>query len=251
MLDFDGYNAYAEAMAGPVPSPVIVPIGDNSASFVFPYHYDEDSIAPSDLVEQGGLDGTQRYLGVCMFTGKGSNQRKVYTLGAVENYDSASIQAIAATWNPASAGTYHALLFISDREIADGDADTNGAYIPILPSVSSVLVQLDTWSLSNLTVEADQLARAVGVAWSVTLGNSISGTRQADVTCIYYYDDNGTEVEYARETQTVSLRSGINSGDCDKGNVMQVLSRVVVSVDITDSVHGNAHVNQQAYVTQL
>ena len=252
VLDFNGYNANAQPMAGQVSSPVLVPVNDNSASFLFPYHYDPLDIAPSDIVEPGGLFSTARYLGVCLFTGTGANQRKVYTFGAVGNYDSESIHSLIASWNPASPGLYNACLFISDREIEVGDSDTNGAYIPILPSITTnILVQLETWNLSNLVVEADQLGRAVGVSWSVTLGNTISGTKQATVTCVYYYDDNGVEREYATETQTVNLQSGSNSGDCDKSNVMQILSRVVVSVDITDAVHGNGHINQQAYVTQF
>jgi len=252
MLDFENYHATAQPMAGQVSSPVIVPVNDNSASFLFPYHYDENDLAPSDIIEHGSLDTSTRYLGVCIFTGTGANQRKVYTLGPVGNYDSASIHSLVGSWTPASPGLYYACLFISDREIEVGDSDTQGIYIPILPSIStSILVQLETWNLSNLVVEADQLVRAVGVSWSVTLGNNISGTKQATVTCIYYYDDNGVEREYATETQTVNLQSGTNTGNCDKSNVTQILSRVVVSVDITDAVHGNGHINQQAYVTQL
>ena len=249
LLDFDGYNSNAQAMAGQVSSPVVVPVGELAASFLFPYHYNQYDIAPSDLIEHGGLDNTQRYLGVCMFTGKASNQRKVYTLAEVEHYDDETIHSLIAAWNPAAVGTYYVLLFVSDRQIADGDADTNGAYIPILPSISRVGVQLESWHMSNLVIEADQVLRTVGIEWSVELSNNAS--KQATATYIYYYDNAGTEEEYARDTETITLYHGTNTGTHDKNNVLQIISRVVMSIDITDSVHGNDHVNAQAYITQL
>ena len=250
ILDFNGYNKNAQPMAGQVSSPVLVPVNDNSASFLFPYHYDELDIAPSDIVEPGGLFATQRYLGICLFTGTGSNQRKVYTIGPVENYDIETINSLVGSWTPASPGSYHALLFISDREIEVGDSDTNGAYIPILPSISQVLVQLDTWNLSSLEVQADQLRTDVDVIWSVNLLNNIAGQKQATIECWYYYEDQNQEQEYAKYTGTVDLSSGWNNGRIERSTVRESLTRVVVAITIVDSVHGTGYINEQAYVNQ-
>ncbi len=250
-LDFDRYFANAQVFVGPVPSPVEVPVGDVTASFFWPYTYDAQAIAPSDLIPSGGNANTTRYLGVCMFTGVQANQRKVYTQYAVDHYDDTTLQHIEGDWNPASVGTRYMFLFISDRAIALGDTEAVGEYIPILPSYSAVQVQLESWKLRNLSIVASQLGQAVSVDWSVDLQNSRGTT--ATVACHYYYEDaNHQEQEFTPSySASVNLSAGTNTGDCDKSSVQYILTRVVVSIAITDSVHGNEYIEGEALLNQI
>lgn len=251
VLDFNGYYANAQPFVGQVSSPVLIPVGDHAATFLWPYVYDEQAIAPSDIVPSSGNLNTTRYLGVCLFTGVQGNQRKVYTLAEVSHYNDGTIHLIEGDWGHASVGTYHAFLFISDRQIALGDTETVGEYIPILPSISTVVVSLEQWNLLNLVIDAEQLGRYVSVGWSVNLQNSRGTT--ATVECHYYYKDaNEQEVEYLpSDSQQVNLSSGTNTGDFYKQNVPWTIWRVVVSVAISDPVHGNAFINQEAYPNQV
>ena len=248
MFDFNEYYHYAEAMAGQVSSPVLVPVNDTSAPFLFPYHYDQYSIAPSDIVEEGNITSATRYLGICMFTGTNANQRKVYTFGAVSNYDSTSIHSLLGAWNNASVGWYHAFLFISDRAIAEGDTEVQGKYIPIVPSISYVSVQMEPWKLRNMAATATQSGTTVTVNWSVDLQNSVG--KQATLQCVYYYYDNNSNlVVYATDTSTVNLVSGANSATVTKTSVREIIVKVNVSLSITDSVHGNEYAETDAFIT--
>lgn len=248
--DFDRYYANAQPFVSPVSGPVVIPVGDHAATFFWPYVYDEQAIAPSDIVP--GIDATiTRYLGVCLFTGVQGNQRKVYTLAEVSHYDDYNIHLIEGDWGHASVGTYHAFLFISDRQIALGDTEAVGEYTPILPSISTVVVSLEQWKLRNLVIEAEQLSRTVTVAWVVDLQNNRGTT--ATVECHYYYmDANNQEQELLPSySQQVNLQAGTNAGNCDKSGVDWIISRVVVSITIYDATHGNEHINGEAYPTPL
>ena len=251
ILDFNRYYANAQPFVSPISEPVVIPVGEHAATFLWPYVYDEKAIAPSDIVPSSGNLNTTRYLGVCLFTGVQGNQRKVYTTFDVAHFNDGTIHLIEGDWGHASVGTYHAFLFISDRQIALGDTEEVGEYIPILPSISTVVVSLEQWKLRNLVIEAEQLSRTVTVAWSVDLQNSRGTT--ATVECHYYYmDDNNQEQELLPSySQQVNLQAGTNAGNCDKSGVDWIISRVVVSITIYDATHGNEHINGEAYPTPL
>ena len=250
-LDFDGYFKDAVPFAQQVQTPIVVPVTDTATTFRFPYAYDPAAIAPSDLVPHGALISTTRYLGVCVFAGTGSSSRYVWTMDEVSDYDDDTISYIWATVNNIAAGWYRAFLFISDREIELGGTEEIGEYIPIAPSFSYVNVQMEQWDLNTLSIEADQLGQSVGVGWSVKLGNNT--IKQASVECRYYYKDaNDQEVELLpRYEGTVNLSYGTNRGDCDRSSVNYIIWRVVVTITITDSIHGNEDIYGEAYPNQL
>lgn len=251
--DFNRYYANAQPFVSPVSGPIVIPVGDHAATFLWPYVYDEQAIAPSDIDPSAGIIGATvtRYLGVCLFTGVQGNQRKVYTLAEVSHYDDYNIHLIEGDWGQASGGTYHAFLFISDRQIALGDTEAVGEYTPILPSISTVVVSMEGWDLRNLVVEGEQLGRTVTVAWAVELRNSRGTT--ATVECHYYYlDENNQQIEILPSfSQQVNLQAGMNYGNCDRSSVNWLVYRVEVTIRIVDPIHGGTTAGGDAIIQQL
>lgn len=251
VLDFNRYYANAQAFVGQVPSPVTIPVSERAITLLWPYVYDSQALAPSDLIPYNSLDNVTRYLGVCLCTGANANQRRVYTTYDVSHFDDSTIRLIQGDWNPAPLSQILAFLFISDRQIAIGDTEVNGEYIPILPSISLVSEQIEQWKLRNLSVVASQLGQNVTVSWSVDLQNT--GGTTATVECHYYYlDGNDQEQEFTPSySAQVSLTAGTNTGNCNKSSVNQILSRVVVSIAIVDSFHGNDYISKEELLNQI
>lgn len=250
-LDFNRYYANAQAFVGQVPSPVTIPVSERAITLLWPYVYDSQALAPSDLIPYNSLDNVTRYLGVCLCTGANANQRRVYTTYDVSHFDDSTIRLIQGDWNPAPRSQILAFLFISDRQIAIGDTEVNGEYIPILPSISLVSEQIEEWKLRNLSVVASQLGQNVTVSWSVDLQNT--GGTTATVECHYYYlDGNDQEQEFTPSySAQASLTAGTNTGNCNKSNVTFLLSRVVVSIAIVDSLHGNDYISKEELLNQI
>lgn len=251
ILDFNGYYANAQPFVGEADSPVIVPIGDFAASFFWHYVYDAQALAPSDILPERGLIDVTRYLGVCMFTGTGASNRKVYTLHDVGHYDDSTIHLIEGDWSPAPSGYCHVMLFISDREIELGGTEEIGEYVPILPSISTVRVQIEQFYFRNLVINAVQDGVDVDIDWSVILDNTRGTT--VTVQYHYYYDDLGVETEYLPSyTETLNINAGANTGSHQRTSVHQILSKVEVIIQVVDGgIHGNAGISGYVLLNQF
>ena len=251
LLDFNEYKHSVRAFVEPCISPIVIPVNDTAPTFRFPYHYDERAIAPSDLYpEQGnGVDTMNpMYLGICLFWGQGgAQQRKSWTLGLASNYDNASLSSIYYSANGITSGGT-AMLFLSNQEKAIDGAEVNGKYIPIEESIGSVQITMEEWDMSELTVVAGQDRTTVRVDWSVELNNNAG--HAATVECRYYYGQGSGEQEATtiKDTATVNLVPGTNTGHFDKTGVNYLLTRVVLTITITDSVHGTRSINKSVEV---
>lgn len=251
LLDFNEYKHSVRAFVEQCASTAVIPVNDSAANFVFPYHYDERAIAPSDLypeLNDHSVDTLNTmYLGVCVFWGTGSAQRKSWTLGPASNYDNNALSNISASLTGVS-GSVQAMLFLANQSKAVDGSEASGKYIPIEESLATVQITMEEWNMSNLSVVAGQDRTTVGVDWSVVLTNTAG--HAATVECRYYYEQAGVEYEATtiRDTTTVNLVPGTNTGNFDKTGVNYILTRAVLTITITDSVHGTRSINQSVAV---